>query len=182
VLQELERSASLSVAISLPFHDQDVARALEPGVATPRRRLRVIERLAAAGIRVGVSIAPIVPGLDDGVSRVLADAASAGAKFAGFVLLRLPGSVRPVFEQRLREALPLRADKVLHRIQETRGGKMYDSTWGLRQRGEGQYAEAIAALFAAQARKVGLEPRWPDEARPDTFRRPERAGAQLSLL
>ncbi|HVP60738.1 MAG TPA: PA0069 family radical SAM protein [Myxococcaceae bacterium] len=182
VLQELERSASLSVAISLPFHDQDVARALEPGVATPRRRLRVIERLAAAGIRVGVSIAPIVPGLDDGVSRVLADAASAGAKFAGFVLLRLPGSVRPVFEQRLREALPLRADKVRHRIQETRGGKMYDSTWGLRQRGEGQYAEAIAALFAAQARKVGLEPRWPDEARPDTFRRPERAGAQLSLL
>jgi len=71
---------------------------------------------------------------------------------------------------------------VLHRIQETRGGKMYDSTWGLRQRGEGQYADAIAALFAAQARKVGLEPRWPDEARPDTFRRPERPGDQLPLL
>ncbi|HET6981429.1 MAG TPA: radical SAM protein, partial [Myxococcaceae bacterium] len=72
--------------------------------------------------------------------------------------------------------------KVLHRIQETRGGKMYDSTWGVRQRGEGQYADAIAALFAAQARKVGLETRWPDEARPDTFRRPERAGDQLALL
>ncbi|HEY1334008.1 MAG TPA: radical SAM protein, partial [Myxococcaceae bacterium] len=60
--------------------------------------------------------------------------------------------------------------------------KMYDSTWGVRQRGEGQYADAIAALFAAQARKVGLEPRWPDDARPETFRRPERAGDQLSLL
>jgi DNA repair photolyase len=113
---------------------------------------------------------------------VLAEAASAGAHFAGYVLLRLPGSVRPVFEQRLREALPLRAEKVLHRIQETRGGKMYDSTWGLRQRGEGQYADAIASLFAAQARKVGLEPRWPDDARPETFRRPERAGDQLTLL
>ncbi len=182
VLQELQRTASLSVAISVPFFDQDVARALEPGVATPRRRLQIIERLAKAGIPVGVSIAPIVPGLDEGVSRVLAEAAKVGARFAGYVLLRLPGSVRPVFEQRLRDALPLRADKVIHRIQETRGGKMYDSTWGLRQRGEGQYAEAIHALFWAQARKVGLEPRWPDEARPETFRRPERSGDQLALL
>jgi DNA repair photolyase len=182
VLQQLHRDASVRVAVSLPFFDQDVARALEPGVATPRRRLQIIERLAAAGISVGVSVAPIIPGLDEGVSRILAEAASAGAQSASYVLLRLPGSVRPVFEQRLREALPLRAEKVLHRIQETRGGKMYDSRWSVRQRGEGQYAETIGALFSAQARKVGLEYRWPDEGRPDTFRRPERPGSQLALL
>src|SRR5262249_57707913 len=77
VLQQLARDASLSVAISVPFHDQDLARAIEPGVATPRRRLQVVERLAAAGIRVGVSIAPGIPGLDEGASKVPAEAASA---------------------------------------------------------------------------------------------------------
>ena len=91
--------------------------------------------------------------------------------------------MKEVFEQRLREALPLRAEKVLHRIRETRGGKLYDSRFGpSRSAGEGQYADAIAALFARPARKVGLEPRWPDDARPDTFRRPDRPGDQLSLL
>ena len=183
VLQQLHREASVSVAVSIPFHDPELARAIEPGVATPRRRLQIVERLAAAGLKVGVSIAPIIPGLDEGVSRVLADAAAAGAHFAGFVLLRLPGPVEQVFVDRLRTALPLRAEKVLHRIQETRGGKMYDPRFHHRQRGEGQYAEAVAALFEAQARKVGRAPRLNEEQeRPPTFRRPPRPGDQLGLF
>ena len=99
------------------------------------------------------------------------------------MLLRLPGSVQPVFEERLREALPLRAEKVLHRIRETRGGQAVRLDLG--RCGSGARAstrEAIAALFAAQARKVGLEPRWPDEARPDTFRRPGPSGRPALLL
>src|SRR5262249_38206422 len=176
VLQQLHREASVSVAVSIPFHDQELARAIEPGVATPRRRLQIVERLAAAGLRVGVSIAPIIPGLDEGVSRVLADAAAAGAHFAGYVLLRLPGPVETVFEQRLREALALRAGTVLHRIGEPGGGKIYAPRSPPRQRGEGPYAGAVAALFGAQARKVGLAPRLEEEERPPrSGGRPARA-------
>ncbi|HTM19667.1 MAG TPA: radical SAM protein, partial [Kofleriaceae bacterium] len=114
VLQELNRLARASVTMSIPFWDADTARAIEPWVATPARRLKAIERLAAAGIPVGINIAPVIPGLNDGdIPRLLAAARDAGASHAGWVLLRLPGSVKAVFEERLRATLPLRADRVL---------------------------------------------------------------------
>jgi DNA repair photolyase len=145
--------------------------------------VQTLETLARAGIRVGVSVAPIIPGLDEDVPRILAAAAAAGATSAGHVLLRLPGSVAQVFEERLREALPLRAERVMHRIRETRGGKLYDSRFGVRGRGEGVYAQAIAQLFETTARKLGIGPGgWGLGERPATFRRPPRAEPQLSLL
>src|SRR5581483_2606364 len=99
VLQQLNRDASVSVAISVPIWDQDLARAIEPGVATPRRRVQAIETLAKAGIPVGVMVAPIIPAVsDEGMGEVLEAARNAGARFAGYVLLRLPGSVKDVFE------------------------------------------------------------------------------------
>ena len=119
--------------------------------------MRTIEKLAARGINVGVNVAPVIPGLnDEEIGKVLEAAKNAGARRAGWVLLRLPGPVLPVFESRLHEALPLRAEKVLRRIRETRDGKMYDSRFGSRQRGEGVYAETIAALFQRTAAKLGL--------------------------
>jgi len=152
-------------------------------VATPRRRIQTIETLARAGIPVGVSVAPIIPGLDEDVPRILAAAARAGATAAGYVLLRLPGPVAQVFEERLREALPLRAERVLHRIRETRGGKLYDARFAVRGRGEGTYARAIGQLFEATARKLGIAAGgWGLGERPSTFRRPPAPEPQLPLL
>lgn len=183
VLQELARTARVSVNLSIPFWDQAHARAIEPGVATPRRRIQTVEKLAKAGIPVGVMVAPIIPGLgDQDMPKVLQAAREAGATRAGYVLLRLPGSVKAVFEQRLRDDLPLHAEKVLHRIQETRGGKLYDPRFSKRQRGEGLYAETIARLFEATTRRLGFSTAWPPAASGTTFQRPPKPGEQLSLL
>jgi DNA repair photolyase len=157
LLAALARGPGLHVTVSIPFWDQEKARAIEPYVATPRRRLRIIETLAARGIPVGVNVAPIIPGLNDqDIPKVLAAAREAGARHAGFVLLRLPGSVKEVFESRLRASLPLQADRVLHRIRETRGGKLYDPRFGVRGRGEGAISASIETLFRTTARRLGF--------------------------
>jgi DNA repair photolyase len=157
VLGALARVADVHVTVSIPIWDAERARAIEPFAPSPARRLRVIETLAKAGLAVGVNVAPIIPGLNDqDIPRILTAARDAGATSAGSVLLRLPGSVKAVFEDRLRAALPLTADRVLHRIRETRGGQLYDSRFGVRGRGEGQYADAIKGLFHATATRLGL--------------------------
>lgn len=181
VLTRLHREASVSVAISVPIWDPKLARAIEPGVATPKRRIETIRALSKAGLRVGVMVAPIIPAVsDEGLVEVLEAAHEAGARFAGYVLLRLPSSVKDVFTRRVQEALPLRAEKILHRVRETRNGKLYDARYGVRGRGEGPYAEAIAAAFEATTRRLGFEqPRWDA---PPTFRRPSRLAPQLSLF
>ena len=178
VLQELARVASIRVSVSIPFWDPDAARAMEPWVTTPQRRMKIVETLAKAGIPVGVSVSPIVPGLnDEHLGEVLKAASEAGAVHAFYVLLRLPGAVKDVFEERLRQNLPLRAEKVLRRMREAHGGKLYDSSYGTRQTGNGQYAQMIAALFERTAKRYGLihdEMRRHDVAR--TFVRPDRSG------
>src|SRR3989454_9921872 len=143
VLQQLQKNARVSVSVSIPIWDRGHAHAIEPYVATPLRRMKTIERLAAAGLAVGVNVAPVIPGLSDAdIPRILEAACAAGARRAGFVFLRLPRSVKQVFQQRLPESLPLRAHRGPHRGPDARGGKLYDSRWGLRGRGEGTYAEA----------------------------------------
>ncbi len=182
LLRELRERAGVSVTVSIPIWNKEHARALEPFVATPQTRMRTIERLAAAGIDVGVNIAPVIPGLsDEDIPRILEAAHAAGARRAGFVFLRLPGSVAQVFEERLRAALPLRAERILHRVREIRGGKLYDSRWSIRQRGQGIYAEAARALFQSTVRRLGMNEDFGDEKDPDTFQRPGR-GRQLPLL
>jgi DNA repair photolyase len=183
VLRELATVARLSVTVSIPLWDPDKARAMEPWVATPQRRIKTIERLAAAGLDVGVNVAPMIPGLgDEDIAEILTAAAASGARRAGFVFLRLPGPVATVFEERVREALPLRADRILSRVREARGGKLYDARFGKRQAGEGAYAESARALFDATCKKLGLNAEPPSDAVPSTFRRPLRSGEQLSLL
>jgi DNA repair photolyase len=181
VLQALARSAHLAVTVSIPFWDESKARAMEPFVTTPARRLRIIERLARARLRVGVMVAPIIPGLnDEDIGDVLRAARDAGASWAGSVLLRLPGPVKEVFEERLRLSLPLRAERVLSRIRQTRGGRMYDPRYDVRGKGEGAYAAAIQALFEQTAKAVGLETRSvADDAITPTFARPR---GQLPLF
>jgi DNA repair photolyase len=182
VLQELHRVARVSVSVSIPIWDRAHAHAMEPYVATPQRRIKTIERLAAAGLRVGVNIAPVIPGLSDAdIPKILEAAHAAGARRAGYVFLRLPGSVKQVFEERLRQGLPLRADRVLNRVREARRGRLYDARFGARGQGEGNYAEAARALFDATARRLGMNEGFHDEEPAGSFRRPGR-GRQLPLL
>jgi DNA repair photolyase len=184
VLQRLSREARCSVTVSIPIMDREAAHAIEPFVATPERRLKTIERLAAAGLDVGINVAPLIPGIsDDDIGELLERAAAAGARHANYIFLRLPGSVRAVFEERLRAALPLRAEKVLSRVRESRGGKLNDPRFGMRFRADGPLAEAAGALFQATAKRLGLRQGW-GQSGPlaTTFRRPERPGSQLKLL
>jgi DNA repair photolyase len=181
VLIELHQTAGLGVTLSIPLWDEAHARALEPSVATPRRRMLTIERLASAGLDVGVNVAPLIPRLgDEDIVEILTAAKQAGARRAGTVFLRLPGSVEAVFTERLRQALPLRADAVISGIRAARGGRMSDARFGSRQRGEGPQADAAHALFISTARRLGLETGHAPP-RQSAFRRP-RDASQLSFL
>lgn len=185
VLVELNRRTRLYVTVSLPFWDADNARAIEPFVPTPRRRIKTIAALAEAGLDVAVNVAPIIPGLnDEDIPGVLEAAREAGARWAGYTLVRLPGPVNAIFEERIRAAFPDRAERILHRIEDCRGGERSESRFGLRMRGTGNYWEAIRALFHGAARRLG----FPDEhlvstpaTAARTFRRPGQA-AQLDLF
>jgi DNA repair photolyase len=178
VLCELARVARLVVFISIPFADDDTARAIEPGAPAIHRRFETLAVLAEAGIATGVAVAPIIPGLSDShVAEVLQRAKQAGASHAFRTLLRLPSEVKPVFLSRLREALPATADKVEHAILDMRGGRYNDSRFGSRMDGQGARFEAVDALFAVQAKRLGLLTERAPEP-PSTF---ERRSAQLRL-
>jgi DNA repair photolyase len=182
LLGELARFDAASVLISLTTLDPALQRRMEPRAAPPSRRLAAIEILAAAGIPVGVMVAPIVPGLTDHEApRILAAAAKAGARFAGRVVLRLPHGVKELFDQWLAEHYPQRRARVLSRVRALRGGRLYDSRYGARQSGEGPWADEMAALFALARRRAGLAERGP-ELSTASFRRPGRADGQLALL
>ncbi|HUE29613.1 MAG TPA: radical SAM protein, partial [Verrucomicrobiae bacterium] len=179
---ELARHGAAHVLFSVTTLDPELARRMEPRAARPERRLEAMAAVAAAGVPVGVLIGPVVPGLNDAdIPRILEAAARAGARSASWVLLRLPKPVDELFARWLEERYPERRARVLARIRDTRGGRLSDSTFGRRHRGEGRYAEQIAALFAAAAKKHGLDRVLPP-LETAGFRRPPTPGAQLSLL
>jgi DNA repair photolyase len=146
----------LGVYFSIPFDDYEIARALEPFAPSPNARFAAMKELADAGIQVGIGIAPTVPGLTTDIPRLLQRAKCCGATKAFINMLRLPGSVAPYFEQRLREKLPTKADRVLNRIREARGGKLNSSKFGERMRGKGQYWQAQEKLFNVYAKRLGF--------------------------
>lgn len=151
-----------AVCLSVTTLDAHLAAALEPRASSPRRRLAAIEALAAAGVPVGVNVAPVVPGLTDHeVPAILRAAARAGARFAGWGMLRLPHGVKDIFADWLDRHAPRKKEKVLALVRSVRGGALNDSRWGERMRGEGAYADQIARLFEIAARKAGMGP-WPD--------------------
>lgn len=181
LLADLHAVASVGVSVSVTFWDASVARAIEPYVPSPQRRIETIRRLAAAGLPVVVHAAPVILGLSDrDVIPILEAAREAGALAAAMMPVRLPGPVAQIFEERLRAALPLRAERVLSRIRETHGGKLNDPRFGFRQSGEGQYLSALEQSFAATCRRLGYG-EFP-EPKAGTFRRPEQPTLQLSLF
>jgi DNA repair photolyase len=183
VLTRLHDVASVGVSISIPFWSAETARAIEPGVATPQRRMLAVRRLSQAGIEVTVNVAPLIPGLGDrDMPSILEAAAQAGARSAALILLRLPGPVKEVFSERLHQALPLAADKILRRTREMRGGKLNDPRFFDRMRAEGEYADTIVRLFESTARRLGLNACQTERDAPTTFRRPTGRGGQLRLF
>ncbi|GAB1490033.1 PA0069 family radical SAM protein [Opitutaceae bacterium] len=170
----------ISAYLTITTLDADLAGKLEPRAARPEHRLRAIRLLADAGVPVGVMVAPIIPGLTDHEIPAILDAAkAAGARRAGYVVLRLPFSVKAIFSQWLDVHAPGKKERILSRIRDLRGGKLNVSEWGTRMRGEGVFAEQIHDLFAVAARRVGLNQER-SHLSIAHFRRP--GGVQMNLF
>jgi DNA repair photolyase len=180
VLQRLNTVAHVGVYFSIPFADYATSRAVEPFAPSPNARFEAMKILAQAGIQVGIGIAPTIPGLSTDIPGLLQRAKDCGATKAFINMLRLPGSVAPYFEKRLREKLPTKADRVLNRIRDARGGKLNSSVFGERMRGKGEYWDAQRKLFEVYVKRLGFnEHRAGSErhTRINTFRRPTPQGS-----
>jgi DNA repair photolyase len=182
ILSDMARMGLAKAALSVTTLDRRLARAMEPRAGTPARRLQAITGLAEAGIPAGVMFAPAIPALNDHeMETVLTAAKDAGARNAGYVLLRLPLEIKDLFREWLEANEPGRAKHVMALIRQMRGGKDYDSQWNTRMRGTGPYAEMMARRFHMAVRKLGLnQPAKPLSV--NNFKRPERLGDQLSLF
>lgn len=180
ILSEMARDGLVKVAISVTTLDPKLSRIMEPRAATPARRLQTIETLSAAGVPTAVMTAPIIPAInDDEIETILTRAHAAGARDAGYILLRLPHELRQLFEEWLKSHFPDRAARVLSLIQSTRDGKLYDAAWGKRMTGVGPYAWMIGRRFEIVGKRLGFET---TPLRFDLFEPPRRAPKQLALF
>ena len=181
LFQELDRFRAVAASLSVTSLDAELQRVMEPRTSIPQRRLEAIRKLAEAGIPTGVMVAPVIPGLTDHeLPDILTAAAEAGATRAGFIMLRLPLAVAPLFEAWLERHFPDRKEKVLNRLRDMSDGKLYDSSFGRRQRGEGPFAEHVRQMFEITCSRLGLAGR-PPALTTAHFRRPS-LGRQLRLF
>jgi DNA repair photolyase len=164
-----------AVYVTITTLDGELARKLEPRAAAPHRRLRTIRTLAAAGVPVGVSLAPHIPFVTDDMEQVLQAAWDAGARSAFYHVLRLPWEVAPLFRQWLELHYPERAERIMARIQEMRGGRDYDSNFATRMKGSGLWSELVRQRFEKSARRIGFN-RQRVELDLSQFRRPDTSG------
>ncbi|HZV97638.1 MAG TPA: PA0069 family radical SAM protein, partial [Methylophilaceae bacterium] len=157
ILAPMATQGLARVFVSVTTLNKDICRTLEPRAAAPHRRLEAIKALNDAGIPTGVMTAPIIPVLTDTeMESILEAAANAGAKSAGYVLLRLPLEVAPLFEEWLKQYFPLKAEHVMSIVKQSRGGKAYDSAFFVRQRGVGLFADMIGQRFKLATKKFGM--------------------------
>jgi len=171
-----------SVSISITTLDAKLARILEPRGASPQRRLRTVRTLSEAGVPVRVNLAPVIPFINEPeIETIVEAAADAGAKNAHYTVVRLPWEVSPLFEEWLRAHFPERAQRVMNRIREMRGGKNYDAEFGRRMTGEGTWAELIAQRFRRASARHGFSDAWP-RLRRDLFSPPRPERSQLDLF
>ena len=178
-LGELASYNASAVNVSVTSLDPELQRMLEPRTSSPSARLQAVATLRAAGIPVGVMVAPIIPGLTDHeVPKILEACAKAGAQFAGYTIVRLPWAIAPLFEHWLDEHFPEKKEKVLQRIRNIRGGtRLNDARWGSRIKGEGIFAEQIRSMFEVGCRRAGMNTR--PKLSTAAFR---RSTAQLDLF
>ena len=182
ILARLAERQLVKVAISVTTLDPLLARSMEPRATAPSKRLEAIKKLSGAGVPVTVMVAPIIPALNDSeIERILDAAHAAGAREAGYVLLRLPLELKELFREWLETDFPDRAKRVINILRTMHGGKDYVAAFGHRQRGSGPYAEQIGARFRLGIQRLGMERRGL-RLRTDLFQRPMPVGSQLSLL
>lgn len=180
LLQEMARHGAVSVTLSVTTLRRELQKVMEPRTSTPLRRLDAIRALSSAGIPVGVNLAPVIPGLtDEEIPAILRAAREAGATWAGYILLRLPHGVKDLFSHWLDSHFPERKERVLNRLREAHGGRLYDGSFGVRGKGTGEYAGQLKALFRSTVRKLGLES--PPDLSAASFRAPSPPD-QLSLF
>ncbi|MCK7593468.1 PA0069 family radical SAM protein [Pseudomarimonas salicorniae] len=179
LLAPLGREGLCSVMVSVTTLDNRLSARLEPRASAPARRLRCIRTLREAGVPVGVLVAPVIPAVNDAeIERILEAVAEAGALSAGYVLLRLPHEVAPIFRDWLAQHLPDRAAHVMSLVQQLRGGRDYDARFGQRMRGQGPFADLLAQRFAIALRRHGLDRERPalDCSRFQPPRKPQAQG------
>ncbi len=182
LLTDLARAQLTCVMVSLPTLDNELKRTLEPRAASPAARLRVIERLAQAAVPVGVLVAPVIPVLTDHeIESVLEAVAAAGASRVGYVMLRLPYEVAPLFREWLQAHAPDAAAHVMSRVQAMRAGRDNDPCFGTRMTGQGVFAELIRQRFRQAARRLGLSTDWHFELNTGAFVRPASPGGAGQL-
>lgn len=181
ILGAMAEQQLCSVSVSLTTLDNNLKRTLEPRAAAPATRLKILRELNAAGIPTGVLVAPVIPFINDHeLEAILEAAAGAGTGWAGWVMLRLPLELDELFQDWLQRHCPRRAEHVMNRIRDLRGGKSYDATFGQRMTGIGPYADLIRQRFNKKVRDLGLERLRGTPLRTDLFRRP--GGDQLQLF
>lgn len=179
MLSELALMNLVLVTISITTLDPELAASMEPRTSSPGKRLEAIELLSRAGIPTVVNVAPIIPGLtDEEIPSILAEATARGAKFARYIMLRLPGAVEPLFLDWLKRELPARAGKIINRIRDVRSGKLSESNFGKRMKGEGELAGTIQQLFKMQCDKLGLNAK-PIEFNTSQFRREPKGQMEM---
>jgi DNA repair photolyase len=182
ILAPMAEAGLAKVALSVTTLDHKLARTMEPRATTPQKRLNAIRALHDVGVPVGVMFAPVIPALnDDELETILGKAAEAGARSAGYVLLRLPLEIKDLFREWLEANEPGRAKHVMSLIRQMRNGKDYDSQWHTRMKGTGPYAEMIAKRFRLAVKKLGLNREYPPLVL-NRFERPPMLGEQLALL
>lgn len=182
ILARMAERGLVKVALSVTTLDRKLARAMEPRAATPSRRLEALLRLSEAGVPTAVMVAPVIPGLNDSeIESILAAASAAGARQAGYVLLRLPLEVKDLFKEWLEAHAPDRAARVMSLVRQIRGGRENDPNFGSRMKGHGPLAWTIGRRFELAARRNGLNVER-ISLRTDLFAPPGGAGAQLALL
>ncbi|MBP1804501.1 PA0069 family radical SAM protein [Rubellimicrobium aerolatum] len=181
LLAPMAAEGLVKVGVSVTTLDPSLSRAMEPRAPAPARRLQTIRRLSEAGVPVRAMVSPVIPALTDHeIEAILAAASDAGARAASLIVLRLPREIADLFRDWLDERFPDRAARVMNRVRELHGGSDYDSGWGTRMTGQGEWARLMRARFDLAARRLGLGGMPP--LRTDLFRVPRAPDPQLSLF
>ncbi len=176
VLQEMAKKELVSAMVSVTSFNEDLRRVMEPRTTTAKQRLKVIEELSSAGIRTGIMMGPMIPGLNEHeMQRIMKAGKDNGATFTAYTFIRLNGAIKFLFHDWLHKNFPDRADKVWHMIEQSHDGKVNDSRWGIRMRGEGSISDMVAQQYKKYGKIYGMNAeRW--ELDTTKFRRPGGQG------